>query len=104
MPSGKKQPAGKSQLSREARERARIYAARTEFQAGQGTRRTRDNWIAGIAAAVIIAGAVFSQVAAYSSGPWAPMPTPTPSPTTTTVPTPAPTESTGPAPSGTPTP
>lgn len=101
MPSGKKKPTSKNQLSREARERARIYAARTEFHAGQGARRIRDNWIAGIAAAVIVAGAVFSQVAAYSSGPWAPAPTPTPSPTS--VPTPAPSEP-SPAPSAEPTP
>lgn len=86
MASGKKQPTGKNQLSREARERARIYKARTEFHSGQSRRRIRDNWIAGIAATAIIAGAVVSQVAAYSSGPWAPAPTPT-----TSIPAPAPT-------------
>src|SRR5918994_1963742 len=85
--SGSKSPSGKDRTGRAARERARLYQARTAFHEGQQRRRTRDNWIAGLVAGVLLAGAIGSQVLYYTVGPAAPEPAPTqsstPAPTTT---------------------
>lgn len=75
----------KDKATREARERARIYEARAQLHEERGRRRTRDNWIAGIAAGVIIAGAIAGQAVYFTVGPGAPAPSPTP-----TMPAPAP--------------
>lgn len=99
MGAGSKPSNGKD---REARERARVYQARTTFHAGQQKRRTRDNWIAGVVAGVLIVGAVVSQVAYYGIGPGAPTPepssssTPAPTPSATPTETPAPDTTTAP--------
>lgn len=47
--------------SRTEQERARVYAARTAWHAGQIRRRVRDNTIAGIVTGLLIAGAIASQ-------------------------------------------
>lgn len=81
-------------------ERARLYAARTAFRDGQITRRSRDNVIACVAGAVLIAGVFASQTV------HAQVNAPAPEPTETSVPapveTPSPTDT--PAPTGTPAP
>lgn len=98
MASGSKSPSGRDRASRAARERARLYQARTNYHAGLQRRRVRDNWIAGIVAGVLIAGAIGSQVLYYTVGPAAPEPAPssstTPAPTETPggEPVPGPTE------------
>ena len=96
MASGSKSPSGKDRAGREARERARLYQARTAFHEGRQRRRTRDNWIAGIVAGVLIAGAIGSQVLYYTIVPAAPEPAPSqstsPAPTTSGEPVPGPTE------------
>jgi hypothetical protein len=102
--SGSKPPSGKDRAGRAARERARLYQARTAYHAGQQRRRTRDNWTAGIVAGVLILAAIGSQVLYYTVGPAAPEPAPTqssspapspsatPSGTPSSEPTPGPTE------------
>lgn len=102
MATGGKSPSGKARGDREARERARLYQARTDFYASRTRRRARDNVIAGVVGGIIVLGAIGSQVAYYSVGPGTPAPTPTPTPTSTpentlaptlppTTPTPTPT-------------
>jgi hypothetical protein len=82
---GGKAPSGRSRADREARERSRLYQARTAFHEGRQRRRVRDNVIGSIVGAVIVLGAIGSQVAYYSVGPG--MPAPGPAPTTTPAPT-----------------
>jgi hypothetical protein len=83
---------------REARERARLYHARQEFQEGRKRRRTRDNLLAGLGGGVLILAIIGGQVAYFTVGPGQPVPTPTPTPTVSTTPAPTP------EPTGTPTP
>lgn len=85
---------GKStQQSRTEAERVRLHTARRTWHEGQIRRRVRDNTIAGVVGALIVAGAVASQVAYAQVNPPEPSPTPTvaptdaPLPTDTTVPT-----------------
>jgi len=106
VPSGNKPPTGRNRAGRAARERARLYQARTAYHRGQQRRRTRDNWTAGIVAGVLIAAAIGSQVLFYTVGPAAPEPTPTqsPSPAPTPIPTSAPTGEPTPTPTSEPTP
>ena len=105
MATGGKAPSGKSRGDREARERARLYQARTAFHEGQKRRRSRDNLIVGIVGGVIVVGAIAGQFAYYGVGPGAPAPAPTPTstptPTSPLAPTPPPVT---PEPSPSPTP
>lgn len=99
--------AAKGRDERVARERARVYQARLEFQRGRARRRTRDNLIAGIAGGALLVAVIGGQVLYYTAGPGVPEPEPTPTPTQT-VPAPATPEpdvpATDPAPTPTPTP
>lgn len=92
MASGK---SGRERSAQQERERARVYQARQQLFSDQQRRRVRDNWIAGIVAAVVVAGAIAGQAAYYSAGPGAPTPEPTPSPSpsvsSSTEPIPGPT-------------
>lgn len=90
---------GKGRNEREARERARLYQARQDFQNGLARRRTRDNLIAGIAGGLLLAGVFAIQTAYFVAGPGAPVP----APTTTSTPTPGPTPTSGETPTPTPT-
>lgn len=88
-----------AQQARTEAERARLHTARKTWHAGQIRRRVRDNAVASVAAALLIAGAVGSQVAlAQTRPPEDPAPTPTveptsvPLPTETSLPTDAPAE------------
>lgn len=94
---------GRERSAREARERARLYQARQEFQRGIERRRTRDNVIAGIVGGLLLAGVFAVQTAYFTAGPGAPEPSPTSTPTPVVTPTPTPTES-APTPTGTSTP
>ena len=58
--------------ARQARERLRAYQARQTVHEHKGKRRRRDNWVAGIAALVIVALAVATQLLYFSAGPGAP--------------------------------
>jgi hypothetical protein len=98
--SGSKSPNGKDRAGRAARERARLYQARTAYHEGRQRRRTRDNWTAGIVAGVLIAGAIGSQVLYYTVGPAAPVPAPSQS--TSPAPTPSSTGEPVPGPTATP--
>ncbi|GAA1244089.1 hypothetical protein JOF42_002305 [Microbacterium phyllosphaerae] len=89
----------KSAQQRTEAERARLHAARTSWHEGQVRRRTRDNAVAVIVGALVVAGAVASQVAYAQVNPPAPAPTPTVEQTDA----PAPTESTTPLPTDLPT-
>lgn len=82
-----------AQRTRTDAERARLYAARRQWNEKQGFRRRRDTVIAVIAGGLIVIAAVFSQtVHAQVTAP-APTPSPTPSAPveTPTTPSPAPT-------------
>ncbi|MGN6760268.1 MAG: peptidylprolyl isomerase [Leifsonia sp.] len=57
--------------ARLARERLRAYQARQSVHEHKVKRRTRDNWVAGIAAAVIVVLAVGTQLLYFSAGPGA---------------------------------
>ena len=65
---------------REARQRLRDYTARQTLHTEQQRRRRRDNWVAGIAAVVVIALAVTAQLLYFTNGPGVPVATPTPTP------------------------
>ncbi len=79
---------GKStQQSRTEAERARLHTARTTWHEGQIRRRARDNTVAVVAGALIVAGAIVSQVVHAQVNPPAPSPTPTVEPTVAPVPT-----------------
>ena len=77
----------RSGQSRSEAERARLYAARTEWHERGIRRRARDNTVAIIAGAVLVIGAVVSQVAHAQVT--APVTTPTDAPVETPVETPA---------------
>lgn len=87
-----------AQRTRTDAERARLYAARRQWNEKQGTRRRRDTVIAVIVGGLIVIGAVVSQtihaqVTAPAPTPSAPVETPTPSSAPTTpAPTPVPTQ------------
>jgi len=57
--------------ARQARERLRAYQARQTVHEHKVKRRKRDNWVAGIAAVVIVALAVGTQLLYFSAGPGA---------------------------------
>ena len=57
--------------ARLARERLRAYQARQTVHVHKAKRRRRDNWVAGIAAVVIVALAVGTQLLYFSAGPGA---------------------------------
>ncbi|WP_460795466.1 hypothetical protein [Microbacterium sp. GXF0217] len=76
--------AGRKNAQRADHERARLYAARSQWHEGQIRRRVRDNTIAGIAGGLIVVGAMASQFAHAQVT--TPEPTPTPSPTQSTAP------------------
>lgn len=57
--------------ARQARERLRAYQARQTVHVHKAKRRRRDNWVAGIAAVVIVALAVGTQLLYFSAGPGA---------------------------------
>lgn len=57
--------------ARQARERLRAYQARQTVHLHKAKRRRRDNWVAGIAAVVIVALAVGTQLLYFSAGPGA---------------------------------
>jgi len=57
--------------ARLARERLRAYQARQTVHVHKAKRRRRDNWVAGIAALVIVALAVGTQLLYFSAGPGA---------------------------------
>ena len=57
--------------ARQARERLRAYQARQTVHEHKVKRRKRDNWVAGIAAIVIVALAVGTQLLYFSAGPGA---------------------------------
>jgi peptidyl-prolyl cis-trans isomerase B (cyclophilin B) len=57
--------------ARQARERLRAYQARQSVHEHKVKRRKRDNWIAGIAAVIIVALAVGTQLLYFSAGPGA---------------------------------
>lgn len=69
-----------SRRSREASERARLYAARTSWHERQISRRVRDNALAGIVGGLLIVGAIVSQSV------HAVVTAPDPEPTETTTP------------------
>ncbi|KZE90868.1 dioxygenase [Microbacterium sp. TNHR37B] len=87
--------------ARAARERARLYQARQEFQASIVRRRRRDNLWAGVAGGALILAVIGGQVAYYTLGPGQPEPVPTPTPT---VGSPVPSDTPAPSDSPTPTP
>lgn len=60
--------------ARLARERLRAYQARQTVHEHKAKRRRRDNWVAGIAAIVIVALAVGTQLLYFSAGPGAAKP------------------------------
>jgi hypothetical protein len=71
-----------AQRTRTDAERARLYAARRQWNEKQGSRRRRDTLVAVIAGGLIVIGAVVSQtvhaqVTAPAPTPTAPAPTPT---------------------------
>lgn len=66
--------------SRAVRDRARLYQARQSFHAAQSRRRVRDDIVAGVAGALLVAGLVAVQTAYFTAGPGAPEPEPTGSP------------------------
>ncbi|WP_309103129.1 hypothetical protein [Microbacterium sp.] len=86
------------QRARTEAERARVYAARRAWHEGLGRRRVRDNTVAGVAGALILAAVIASQV--VHAQVTAPEPEPTPSISPTPVETPV--ETPAPIPSDTP--
>lgn len=84
----------KSSQRRTETERARVYAARTEWHESRIRRRVRDNVLVGVIGGLLVIGGVASQaVHAQVTAP-EPTETSTPSPTESVVPTetPLPTE------------
>lgn len=69
--------------ARQARERLRAYQARQTVHEHKVKRRKRDNWVAGIAAAVIVALAVGTQLLYFTAGPGVAKASSSPSPTST---------------------
>ncbi|TDP99863.1 MULTISPECIES: peptidylprolyl isomerase [unclassified Leifsonia] len=70
--------------ARQARERLRAYQARQTVHEHKVKRRKRDNWVAGIAAIVIVALAVGTQLLYFSAGPGAAKASSSSSPSTST--------------------
>jgi len=99
-------PGAKGRDDRVARERARVYQARLDYQRGRQRRRRRDNLIAGIGGTALLLAIIGGQVLYYTSGPGVPEPEPTPSQTTPApdLPVPDPGPTTDPAPTPTTTP
>lgn len=95
---------GKNRDDRAAQERARVYAARREYQAGLVRRRTRDNLLAGVGGGLLILAILGGQVAYFTAGPGAPAPVPTESPVPAESPAPTPSGSAPPEISPEPTP
>ena len=91
----------KAQARTEA-ERARLPPARTRWHPDQIRRRTRDNAIAITVGALIVVGAIVSQV--VHAQVTAPEPTPTPSPTSSIAPSPTPSDAPSPVPTASETP
>ncbi|MCT1394550.1 hypothetical protein M4D51_02285 [Microbacterium sp. p3-SID338] len=91
----------KAQTRTEA-ERARLHTARTRWHQDQIRRRTRDNAIAITVGALIVVGAIISQV--VHAQVTAPEPTPTPSPTSSIAPSPTPSDAPSPMPTASETP
>ncbi|KYJ99075.1 hypothetical protein [Microbacterium sp. CH1] len=91
----------KAQARTEA-ERARLHTARTHWHQDQIRRRTRDNAIAITVGALIVVGAIVSQV--VHAQVTAPEPTPTPSPTSSIAPSPTPSDAPSPVPTASETP
>ncbi|AMG84575.1 MULTISPECIES: hypothetical protein [Microbacterium] len=91
----------KAQTRTEA-ERARLHTARTRWHQDQIRRRTRDNAIAITVGALIVVGAIVSQV--VHAQVTAPEPTPTPSPTSSIAPSPTPSDAPSPVPTASETP
>lgn len=91
----------KAQTRTEA-ERARLHTARTRWHQDQIRRRTRDNAIAITVGALIVVGAIISQV--VHAQVTAPEPTPTPSPTSSIAPSPTPSDAPSPVPTASETP
>jgi hypothetical protein len=91
----------KNAQQRTEAERARLHAARTEWHDGLIRRRVRDNTIAGIVGALIVAAAIGSQVWHAQVAPPAPAPTvePTDAPLQDEAPLPEQTPLPDPAPS-----
>ena len=83
----------KAQTRTEA-ERARLHAARTRWHQDQIRRRTRDNVIAITGGALIVVGAVVSQVVHAQVT----APEPTPPPSSSIAPSPAPSDAPSPVP------
>ncbi|MCR2792671.1 dioxygenase [Microbacterium sp. zg.Y625] len=101
-------PGAKGRDDRVARERARVYQARLDYQRGRQRRRRRDNLVAGIAGSALLLAIIGGQVLYYTAGPGVPEPEPTPTPTQTTpapdLPLPDPDATTDPEPTPTTTP
>ncbi|MCR2827120.1 dioxygenase [Microbacterium sp. zg.Y909] len=99
-------PGAKGRDDRVARERARVYQARLDYQRGLKQRRRRDNLIAGIAGSALLLAIIGGQVLYYTTGPGVPEPTPTPTQTTPApdLPLPEPDATTDPTPTPTTTP
>lgn len=91
----------KAQTRTEA-ERARLHTARTRWHQDQIRRRTRDNAVAITVGALIVVGAIVSQV--VHAQVTAPEPTPTPSPTSSIAPSPTPSDAPSPVPTASETP
>ena len=91
----------KAQARTEA-ERARLHTARTRWHQDQIRRRTRDNAIAITVGALIVVGAIVSQV--VHAQVTAPEPTPTPSPISSIAPSPTPSDAPSPVPTASETP
>lgn len=91
----------KAQTRTEA-ERARLHTARTRWHQDQIRRRTRDNAIAITVGALIVVGAIVSQV--VHAQVTAPEPTPTPSPISSIAPSPTPSDAPSPVPTASETP
>lgn len=82
------------QRTRTDAERARLYAARREWNAKIIRRRRRDTIVAAVVGSLIVVGAVASQ--AVHAQVTAPTPTPSERSTPTQTPSPGPSESTSP--------
>ena len=88
--------------NRDERERARLYEARRRFHDDRVRRRSRDNLVAGVGGAVVLAGGIALQTVYFTTGPGAPTPDPAetvvsePTPTATDIETVDPTPSTTP--------
>lgn len=89
---------GSKNAQRTQAERARLHTARREWHDGQIRRRVRDNTLACIVGALVIAAAVGSQVV------HAQVTAPAPEPTPTVEPTDAPLQDDAPVPDETPVP